>query len=127
MIIVVSTLGLGINLNSVPLFNNIGADSNVLVSAPDAVITNVVLSESGGNINSASVTVKNNDATSHVYKICVITKANSLISDIPGSSSDCGNTTSISSSSTGSGVITFSNPLNASDVDYSDISIQEIT
>ena len=127
MIIIVSTLGFGVNLNSTITFNNIGSDNNIPVSTPDAVITNVVLFESGGNINSASITVKNTDVDSHAYKICVITKANSLISDTPGSSSDCTNTTSISSSSTGFSVISFTNPLNASDVDYSDISIQEIT
>jgi len=85
------------------------------------------LTESASNITSATITVKNTDSASHSYKICVITKAGASISDTAGTSSDCTSTSSISASSTGSAVINFSNPLSASNVDYSDISIQEIT
>ena len=125
MIFAVSTIGLGANLNSTPSFNNIGGDDNI--SVPDADITNVVLTESGSNIVSATITVKNTDSISHSYNVCVITKAGASISDTTGTSSDCTSTSSISASSTGSAVINFSNPLGASAVDYSDISIQEIT
>jgi hypothetical protein len=126
LIFVVSTVGFGTDLSTVTSFNNIGAENNVSVPVPNADITNVVLTESVGTIVSATITVKNTDSTSHAYKICVITKAGTLISDIPGTSSDCTNTASISASNTGSSVINFANPLSSSDVDYSDISIQQI-
>jgi len=126
MIIAVSTISLGSNLNSATSLNKIGGDDNISVPIPDADITNIVLTESASTITSATITIKNTDDISHSYKICVITKAGVLISDTPGSSSDCTNTTSISASSTGSAVINFANPLSSSDVDYSDISIQQI-
>ena len=126
MIIAVSTISLGSNLNSATSLNKIGGDDNISVPIPDADITNIVLTESASTITSATITIKNIDDISHSYKICVITKAGVLISDTPGSSSDCTNTTSISASSTGSAVINFANPLSSSDVDYSDISIQQI-
>ncbi len=127
MIFTVSTIGLGANLNTTPSFNNIGGDDNVSVPVPDADITNVVLTESGSNIVSATITVKNTDSISHSYNVCVITKAGALISDTVGTSSDCTSTSSISASSTGSALINFSNPLSKGAVDYADISIQEIT
>lgn len=126
LIFVVSTVGFGNDLNETT-FNYIGANDNVSVPIPDADITNVVLTESASNIVSATITVKNTDSSSHSYNICVITKADELISDIPGTSSDCTNTASISASATGSAVINFANPLSASSVDYSDISVQQIT
>ncbi len=126
MIIAVSTISLGSNLNSATSLNKIGGDDNISVPIPDADITNIVLTESASTITSATITIKNTDDISHSYKICVITKAGVLISDTPGSSSDCTNTTSISASSTESAVINFANPLSSSDVDYSDISIQQI-
>ena len=126
MILAVSTISFGSNLNSTTSFNKIGGDDNIVVPIPDANITNIVLTESASTITSATITIKNTDDTSHSYKICVITKAGVLISDTPGSSSDCTNTTSISASSTGSAVINFANPLSSSDVDYSEISIQQI-
>lgn len=127
LIFAVSTVGFGNDLNGVVSFNNIGAEDNVLVPIPDADITNVVLTESANNIVSATITVKNTDSISHSYKICVITKAGELISDTQGTSSDCTNTASISASNIGSSVINFENPLSASNVDYSDISVQQIT
>ncbi len=117
MIIAVSTISLGSNLNSATSLNKIGGDDNISVPIPDADITNIVLTESASTITSATITIKNTDDISHSYKICVITKAGVLISDTPGSSSDCTNTTSISASSTGSAVINFANPLSSSDVD----------
>ena len=126
MILAVSTISFGSNLNSTTSLNKIGGDDNILVPIPDANITNIVLTESESTITSATITIKNTDDTSHSYKICVITKAGVLISDTPGSSSDCTNTASISASSTGSAVINFANPLSSSDVDYSEISIQQI-
>jgi len=127
LIFAVSTVGFGNDLIGVVSFNNIGAEDNIPVSVPDADITNVVLTESASNIVSATITVKNTDNISHSYKICVITKAGELISDTPGTSSDCTNTASISASNTGSSVINFENPLSSSNVDYSGISIQQIT
>ncbi len=127
MIFTVSTIGFGANLNTTPSFNNIGGDDNVSVSVPDADITNVELKKTGSNITSATITVKNTDSISHSYNVCVITKAGASISDTTGTSSDCTSTSSISASSTGSAVINFSNPLTSSNIDYSDISIQEIT
>ena len=127
LIFVVSTVGFGNNLNGVTSFNYIGADDNVSVPIPDADITNIVMTESASNIVSATITVKNTDISSHSYNICVITKAGGLISDTQGTSSDCTNTASISASGTGSAVINFANPLSSSTVDYSDISIQQIT
>ena len=132
LIFIVSTVGFGNDLSTITSFNNIGAENNVSVSIPDADITNVVLTESASDIVSATITVKNTDSISHSYKICVITKAGALISDVPGTSSDCTNTdctntASISASNTGSSVINFANPLSSSDVDYSDISVQQIT
>jgi len=127
LIFVASTVGFGNDLNTVTSFNNIGAENNIFVSTPNADITNVVLTESASDIVSATITVKNTDSTSHTYKICVITKAGALISDVRGTSSDCTNTASISASNTGSSVINFANPLSSSNVDYSDISIQQIT
>ena len=127
LIFVVSTVGFGNDLSTVTSFNNIGSENNVSVSVLDAVITNVVLTESASDIVSATITVKNTDSTSHTYKICVIAKAGALISDVSGTSSDCTNTASISASSTGSSVITFTTALSSSNVDYSDISIQQIT
>ncbi len=126
MIIAVSTISLGSNLNSATSLNKIGGDDNILVPTPDADITNIVLTESVGTITSATITIKNIDSISHSYKICVITKAGVLISDTPGSSSDCTDTTSISASNTDSVVINFANPLSSSNVDYLDISIQQI-
>lgn len=127
LIFVISTVGFGNDLSTVTSFNNIGAENNVSVPVPDAVITNVVLTELANNIDSATITVKNTDSISHTYNICVITKAGALISDVQGTSSDCTNTGSISASNTGSSVINFENPLSSSIVDYSDISIQQIT
>jgi len=127
LIFAVSTVGFGNELNSIVSFNNIGAEDNIPVPVPDADITNVVLTESASNIVSATITVKNTDSVPHSYKICVITKADELISDTPGTSSDCTNTTSISASNTGSSVINFENPLSSSNVDYSSISVQQIT
>lgn len=126
IILAVSTVGLGSNLNSTILLNKIGGDENISVPAPDADITNIVLTESAGTITSATITIKNTDSISHSYKICVITKAGVLISDTPGSNSDCTDTTSISASNTDSVVINFANPLSSLNVDYSDISIQQI-
>ena len=127
LIFVVSTVGFGNDLSTITSFNNIGAENNISVFVPNADITNVVLTESGGNIISATITVKNTDSSSHSYKICVITKADELISDTQGTSSDCTNTISISADNTDSPVINFSNQLSSSDVDYSDISVQQIT
>ncbi len=127
LIFVVSTVGFGNDLSTVTSFNNIGADNNVSVPVPDAVITNVVLTESASEIISATITVKNTDSTSHTYKICVITKAGALISDVSGTSSDCTNTDPIPAGDPDSSVITFTTPLSSSDVDYSDISVQQIT
>ena len=127
LIFVVSTVGFGNDLNGDTSFNNIGADDNVSVPIPDADITNVVLTESASNIVSATITVKNIDNSSHSYNICVITKAGELISDVQGTSSDCTSTASISASNTGSAVINFANPLSSSTVDYSYISVQQIT
>ena len=127
LIFVVSTVGFGNELSTVTSFNNIGAENNVSVPVPDAYITNVVLTESASDIVSATITVKNTDSVSHTYKICIITKAGALISDVQGTSSDCTNTSSISASNTGSSIINFANPLSSSDVDYSDISVQQIT
>ncbi len=127
MIFTVSTIGYGANLNSTPSFNNIGADDNVLVPVPDADVTNVVLTEFDGNIVSATITVKNTDSASHSYDVCVVTKAGASISDTTGTTSDCTSTSSISASNTGSAEINFSIPLNSTNVDYSDISIQQIT
>ena len=126
MIIAVSTISLGSNLNSATSLNKIGGDDNILVPTPDADITNIVLTESANTITSATITIKNIDSISHSYKICVITKAGVLISDTPGSSSDCTDTISISASNTDSVVINFANPLSSSNVDYLDISIQQI-
>lgn len=126
LIIAVSTVGLGANFNTAIDANKIGSDDNISVPVPEANITNVVLTESASTITSATITIKNTDSISHSYKICIITKAGVLISDTPGTLSDCSNTTSISSSNTGSAVINFANPLSSSAVDYSNISIQEI-
>lgn len=123
----VSTIGFGANLNDAPFFNNLGGDDNVSVPVTDSDITNVVLTESASNIVSATITVKNTDSVSHSYNICVITKAGVLISDTAGTSSDCTSTSSIPASNTGSAVVNFANPLSSSNVDYSDISIQQIT
>jgi len=127
LIFIVSTVGFGNDLNGDTSFNNIGADDNVSVPIPDADITNVVLTESASNIVSATITVKNTDSSSHSYNICVITKADELISDVQGTNSDCTSTASISASNTGSAVINFANPLSSSTVDYSGISVQQIT
>jgi len=127
LIFVVATIGFGNGLNGTVSFNKIGAEDNISVSVPDADITNVELTESASNIVSATITVKNTDSVSHSYNICVITKADELISDAQGTSSDCAITASISSSNTGFSVINFENPLNATNVDYSSISVQEIT
>ncbi len=126
MIIVISTVGLGANFNTAIDANKIGSADNISVDIPDADITNVVLTESASTITSATITVRNTDSISHSYKICIITKAGVLISDTPGTSSDCTNTISRSASNTGSAEINFANPLSSSTVDYSDISIQEI-
>ncbi len=124
---VVSVIGFGFDLNTSITFNNIGGDDNVPVPAPDANITNVVLTETGGNIVSTTITVKNTDSISHSYNICVITKAGVSLSDTVGTSSDCTTTSSISASTTGTAVINFVNPLNSLNVDYSDISVQQVT
>ena len=126
LVFVVSTVGFGNDLTAAT-FNNIGAKNNVSVPIPDADITNVVLTESASNIDSATITVKNTDSSSHSYNVCVITKAGELISDIQGTNSDCTNTATISASDTGSAIINFANPLSSSTVDYSDISVQQIT
>ena len=126
-IILVSTVGFGTDLNTVPIFNRIGGDDNVLVDKPDANITMVLLTESGSDIGSATITVKNTDSRAHSYNICVITKAGASISDTVGTSSDCNNSALISASSTGSTVITFTTPLTTADVDAANISVQQIT
>ncbi len=91
------------------------------------LLVNVVLTESAGNISSATITIKNTDSSTHSYKICVITKAGALISDVQGTSSDCTNSGAIPASNVDSSIINFSNPLNSLLVDYSDISLQQIT
>jgi len=125
MILAVATVGFGSTLNNSPSLNRIGGNDNVSVPTPDVNITNIVLTESVNTITSATITIKNTDSTSHTYKICIITKANILVSDTPGTSADCSNTASISASTTGSAVINFANPLNSTNVDYSDISVQQ--
>ncbi|WP_371503775.1 hypothetical protein [Nitrosopumilus adriaticus] len=127
IIITLSTIGLGANLNSSSTFNRIGSDDNISARVSDVDITNMVHSTSGSNIDSSTITIKNTDSIPHSYNICVITKAGASISDIAGTSADCTTTSSISSSSTGSAVVTFTNPLSKTTVDFTDISIQEIT
>lgn len=127
VIIAISTIGLGGNLDTSSTFNKIGSDDNVSIGLSTADITNMVHSTSGTNIDSSTITVRNTDSVSHSYQICVITKAGASISDTVGTSSDCATTSSISSSGTGSAVITFTNPLSENSVDFADISIQEIT
>lgn len=127
MIILVSTVGFGTDFNAVPFFNKIGGDDNVSVDIPDATITRVQLTESGSDIISATIFVKNTDSRAHSYNICVITKAGTLISDTVGTSSDCNNSASISASSTVSTVITFTNPLITADVHATNITVQQIT
>lgn len=127
LIFVVSTVGFGADLNNNTSFNFIAADDNVSVPTPDAVITNVVLHESGISIDSATITVRNISKDTHSYNICVIAKANSSLSDKPGTSSDCTTTASISGDSTGSSVINFSNQIRTLNFDYADISVQQIT
>lgn len=127
VLFVVSTVGFGANLENVVTFNKIGGVNNISVLVPDVDITNIILTESGGDIISTTITVRNTDSVSHSYNICVIIKAGVLISDTVGTSSDCTTTSSISASNTGSAVINFANPLNSLNVDYSNISIQEIT
>ena len=126
LIIGVSTIGLGANLNSTSAFNNIGSDDNVSIELSTADVTNMVHSTSGANIDSSTITIRNTDSVSHSYKICVITKAGASISDTVGTTSDCSATPTISSSGTGSAVITFTIPLSKNSVDFVDISIQEI-
>ena len=126
-IIAISTIGLGANLNNSSTFNNIGSDDNIPIKLSNADITNMVHSTSGSNIDSSTITIRNTDSISHSYNVCVITKAGSSISDTVGTTSDCATTSSITASNTGSAVITFTNPLSKSAVDFSDISIQEIT
>ena len=126
LIIAISAIGLGANLDTSSAFNRIGSDDNVSIGLSTADITNVVHSTSGSNIDSSTITVRNTDSVSHSYKICVITKAGASISDTVGTTSDCTTTSLISSSSSGSAVITFTNPLSKNSVDFADISIQEI-
>ena len=118
---------MGATLNSNPVFNYVGADDNVPVSASNVSITNMVLTSGASTIDSATITVNNTDSISHSYTICVITKAGASISDTVGTSPDCTNTASISASNTGSAVINFSIPLNKNSVDFTDITIQEIS
>ncbi|AJW70528.1 hypothetical protein [Nitrosopumilus adriaticus] len=127
MIIAVSAIGLGANLNTSSLINKIGGDDNISIALTDADITNMVHSTSGSNIDSSTITVRNTDSVSHSYQICVITKAGASISDTVGTTSDCTITPLISSSSTGSAVITFTTPLSKTSVDFANISIQEIS
>ena len=127
VVFVLSTVGYASNLGTSPTLHSIGSDDNNSVSAPTAYITNVVLTESSNDIVSSTISIKNTDSDSHSYTVCIITKAGVLISDTPGTSSDCSNTSTISSGSTDSVTINFSNPLSSSSVDYSNISIQEIT
>ena len=127
MIIIVSGIGLGASLNTPSSYNKIGAEDNVSISLSNADITNMIHSTSGSDIDSSTITVRNTDSISHSYKICVITKAGASISDTVGTTSDCATTSSISSSGTGSAVITFTNPLSKTSVDFADISIQEIS
>jgi hypothetical protein len=124
---ILSTIGFGSNLSDLPSFNKIAGDDNVLVTDHDADITNVVLLNSTSDIISATITVKNTDSVSHSYNICIITKAGVSISDTVGTSSDCTSTSSISASNTDSAVVNFANSLSSSSVDYSDISIQQIS
>jgi len=127
MVIAVSTIGIGANLTSLTKFNAIGSEDNISISLTNADITNMVHSVNGVNIDSSTITVRNTDNISHSYKICVITKAGTSISDISGTTSDCATTSIISASGTGNAVITFTNPLNKTSVDFSNISIQEIS
>ena len=127
IIFTTSSVGLGANLNTAASFNNIGSDNNISVFVPDANITNVVLNEFANNIISATITVKNLDSVPHSYNICMITKAGVLVSDALGGDSDCTYTSIISTNNVGSAVITFTTPLNSTIVDYSDVSIQQIT
>lgn len=127
VVITISTIGLGENLNHTSLFNYVGADDDISVPATNVVLTNMALTNSTSTIDSATITVKNTDSVSHTYAICVITKAGVSISDTVGTSPDCTNTSSISASNTGSAVINFSIPLNKNSVDFTDISIEVIT
>ena len=124
-ILFTSTLSLGGSLNTTISLDSIGGDDNIPVPASDADVTQITWFESDNNITSATVVVKNTDSGSHTYEICVITKAGASFSDTAGTSADCASTGSISASATGSAVINFANPLAATDVDDTDISIEQ--
>ena len=127
IVIAVATVGVGANLTSPTKFNAIGSDENIPISLSDADMTDMTHSVNGVNIDSSTITVRNTDTVSHSYKICVITKAGVSISDTSGTTSDCATTSTISASGTGNAVITFTNPLSKTSVDFSNISIQEIS
>jgi len=127
MILTVATVGFGTMLNSSPSVHKIGGNDNVVVTKPTIDITNIQSHVQGNSIDYTDITVKNNDSVSHTYKICMIVKAGTSISDTGGTSTDCGNTSSISSSNTGTARVNFSIQLTAANIDYSNISIQQIS
>jgi len=119
------SLGLGTSLSTTPSPNEIGGDDNVVVPATDADVTKITWTEVSNEITSATVTVKNTDTVAHTFEICLIAKAGASLSDTAETSPDCTSTDSISASATGSVTINFAIALNATDVDASNLSIEQ--
>ena len=126
-ILVTTTLGFGASVSTTTTLDRIGNDDNVALSAADTFVTKVTWTESASNITSTTVEIKNTDTSAHTFEICVISKADASISDTTGTSADCVSTGSIAGSVTGSATINFAIQLNASLVDDSDISIEQIS
>jgi len=127
MIITLATVGYGASLNASPSVNKIGSEDNADVGMPIVNVTHVVLNKSGGNVVSATVTVRNEDnPNTHTYKICIIVTANSNLTDDPGTTADCADTTSDPYNSSRSVTINLTNSVAANQLDYWNVSVQEI-
>ena len=130
IVMIVSTVGIGGNLNSSTLFKKIGADENISLPV-DADVTNILLKKSSGNFDRADVTVKNTDSNSHSYDVCLVAvhTDEGLSHDAGENNSMCTSTSSISSGSTETITINFDNVLTDAlpSLTSFNVSIQEIT
>jgi len=126
IILAVVTVGYGASLNSSPTIDKIGSEDNASVDRPSVNITNMVLRQSGANVNRITVTVENQDSVAHTYKICAIVTAGAQMSDDSGTGADCVNTASCNPASTRSAAINLTHTVTTNNLSYWNISVEEI-
>jgi hypothetical protein len=132
MILSLATVGYGASLNTTPSVDKIGGEDNVAVDIPNANISNVVLRIQSGHVNRVTVTLENQDAVPHAWRVCAFLKAGAETSSTIGAAADC-DTTPEASAKGNSGqkqnaVINISNNINTpNNLSDWDISYQTIS